>query len=79
MPANKPTQQRPLLEVHVGEDTFAQLVFDGHATVITWSLCPHVRLRRRPFSAPAMVVVRRGYVDLSLRPYELQPDAAFLL
>ena len=70
MPANKPTEQRTLLEVRVTGETFGDLVLNGHASVISWNPCPHVRLGRHLFSAPAAVAVHGGCVQLSLRPYE---------
>ena len=75
MLASEPMKERPLLEVAMDEAAFVQLILEGHAVVITWPPCPHVRLgRRRLWSASVMVVVRRGSVYLSCPPYEGSND-----
>lgn len=74
MLASEPMKERPLLEVAMDEAAFVQLSLEGHAVVITWPPCPHVRLGRRLWSAAAMVVVRMGSVRLSCHPCEGSND-----
>ena len=75
MLASEPMKERPLLEVAMDEAAFVQLILEGHAVVITWPPCPHVRLgQQRLWSASAMVAVRRGSVWLSFEAYDGSND-----
>ena len=74
MLVSDPMKERPLLEVAMDEAAFVQLILEGHAVVITWSPCPHVRLGRRLWSASAMVAMRMGSVRLSCLPHEGSHD-----